>query len=115
MAPRRTQPRVEVLWWEGCPSTEEAVAEVKEAMAELHLDPDALELRAVRTDEDARRERFVGSPTVLVDGSDVEEPAADEPIGLSCRVYRRPDGTVSTRPDPAAVRRALEASLERIA
>ena len=50
-----------------------------------------IEHRLVRTEEEAERVSFRGSPTILIDGVD---PFAegDEPIGLSCRIYRTPDG-----------------------
>ena len=71
-------PRVEFLWWEGCPSHERALAELREAMARAGLDPDAVEVREVDTEEDAAREAFVGSPTIRIDGRDVQPPD-DEP------------------------------------
>jgi hypothetical protein len=100
------EPRVELLWWEGCPSTDEALAMVREEMAAVGLDPRALASREVATDADAEREEFVGSPTIRVDGRDVQ-PVPDEPIGLACRVYRLPDGRVSPLPDRAEVRQTL--------
>ena len=33
-------PRVEFLWWSGCPSWERGIAELREAMEELGLDPE---------------------------------------------------------------------------
>lgn len=99
-------PRVELLWWLGCPSWEEARQLVREEMAAAGLDPEELEVREVNTDEAAEREGFVGSPTIRVDGRDIQDPGA-EPIGLSCRVYRLRDGRISALPDPADVRDAL--------
>lgn len=100
-------PRVEVLWWEGCPSTPRALADLRAALAELGLDPEAIELREVRDDRQAAEERFVGSPTLRVDGRDVVAPGAEEPFGLACRLYHRRDGRVSPTPDPADLRAAL--------
>ena len=57
-------------------------------------------MREVRTDADAGRERFVGSPTIRVDGRDVQPPDG-EPAGLTCRVYRLRDGRISPLPDRA--------------
>jgi hypothetical protein len=82
-------------------------------MAGLGLDPEAVEVTQVETDLEAERERFVGSPTVRVDGRDVQAPG-DQPIGLTCRVYRRRDGRVSPIPDPADVRDALAAAIEGV-
>jgi hypothetical protein len=100
------EPRVELLWWEGCPSTDEALAMVREEMAALELDPDAIDVREVSTDAEARREEFIGSPTIRVDGRDVQ-PLPDEPIGLACRLYRTGDGRVSPLPDRTEVRQTL--------
>lgn len=45
----------------------------------------------VDTVEEAERVGFHGSPSILADGVDVfAEP--DAGVGLSCRVYRTPDG-----------------------
>ena len=99
-------PRVEFLWWEGCPSHERALAELREAMAAAGLDPEVVEVRHIGTEEDAAREQFAGSPTIRVDGRDVQS-SEDEPVGLTCRVYRLRDGRVSPTPDPADVHEAL--------
>lgn len=101
---------MEFLWWEGCPSWREALDDLKAALAEVGVDPDALELRHVDSDEQAERERFPGSPTIRVDGQDVV-PTNGDPIGLACRVYRLRDGRPSPTPDPADVRMALERAL----
>lgn len=105
-------PVVEFLWWRGCPSWEEALAELREEMRSLGLDPESVLVRHVDTDQEASREGFVGSPTIRVDGHDVQDPGA-EPIGLTCRVYRLRDGRIAALPDRADVRAALEAAAER--
>jgi hypothetical protein len=97
---------IELLYWEGCPSWPGAIEMVREEMAAAGLDPERLIVREITTDDEAKRERFYGSPTILIDGRDVQDPG-DNPIGLSCRVYRRTDGTVSPLPDPEDIRRLL--------
>jgi hypothetical protein len=101
--------RVELLYWDGCPSYPKALADLREAMAELGLDPDAVELRQVESEADAARECFVGSPTIRIDGADIA-PAEGEPYGLTCRIYHRRDGRISPTPDPADLRDALRAA-----
>jgi hypothetical protein len=98
-------PRVEFLWWSGCPSWERALSELREEMRTLGLDPGSIEVTEVATGADAEREEFVGSPTIRVDGRDVQP--TDEPAGLTCRVYRRRDGRVSPLPDRTDVRELL--------
>jgi len=104
---------VELLWWEGCPSTERALTEVREALTELGLDGTEVKSREVRTDDEAAQLGFLGSPTILIDGADLVPAADDEPIGLSCRVYRRRDGRISPLPDPDDLREALRRAAER--
>jgi hypothetical protein len=105
------QPTVEFLWWDGCPSSDEALAELREEMAALGLDPDAVEVREINTDAAAQREEFVGSPTIRVDGRDLQPPG-DDPVGLTCRVYRLRDGRISALPDRGDVRAGLVAAME---
>lgn len=104
-------PKLELLWWEGCPSTERALTELREAAAELGLESPDVEMREIRTDEEAAATGFVGSPTILVDGIDVVvDHGEDEVTGLTCRVYRRRDGRISPTPDPHDLRAALAAA-----
>ena len=107
-----TQPRVELLFWEGCPSHPAALADLRSAMGALALDGATVVVREVRTEDEAARERFIGSPTIRVDGVDVSDPG-DDPPALTCRVFRRRDGRISPTPDPADVRDALTRGLTR--
>ena len=95
--------KAELLWWEGCPSTEKALASLRQVLGEEGLDPDAVVMREMRTDADAERERFVGSPTIRIDGIEVA-PVEQEPAGLTCRVYRLRDGRISPTPDLEDIR-----------
>lgn len=100
---------VEFLYWEGCPSHPRALAELREAMSELGIDPEEVVVREVPSEAHAEQERFIGSPTIRVDGVDVH-PHHDEPVGLVCRVYRLRDGRFSPTPDPIDLREALVAA-----
>jgi hypothetical protein len=104
-------PAVEFLWWRECPSWERALAELREEMETVGLDPESVEVREIDTDEAAEREEFVGSPTIRVDGRDVQPDG--EPVGLTCRVYRLRDGRISPLPDRADVREALDLAVRR--
>ncbi len=97
---------MELLWWTGCPSTEEALSELREEMTAAGLDPESIVVREIADEAEAERAGFVGSPTIRVDGRDVVDPGG-EPAGLTCRVYRLSDGRVSAVPDRAVVRAAL--------
>jgi hypothetical protein len=106
--------RVELLWWDGCPSHPEALEQLQGVMRDHGLDPASVELVEIESDEQAQRERFFGSPTIRIDGEDLVPPGPGDPVGLSCRVYRLRDGRPSPIPDAedlrAAVRRHAHAT-----
>jgi hypothetical protein len=104
-------PRVELLWWAGCPSRQRAIELLRDELARAGLDPERLVVREIRDEAEAARERFPGSPTILVDGRDIQAPR-DRAAGLTCRVYRLRDGRISALPDPADVAAALTAAIE---
>jgi predicted Zn-dependent protease len=104
--------RVELLFWAGCPSHETALRELRAALAQEGADADAVDVREVMTEADAVGGGFVGSPTIRIDGIDVQ-PEPNEPLGLTCRVYKRRDGRFSPTPDPADLRDAIRRARAR--
>ena len=102
--------RVELLWWDGCPSHPEALESLRQVLAAEGLDPGAVMLREVVSDEDAAAQRFPGSPTIRIDGEDVVPTGEAEPFSLTCRVYRLRDGRVSPIPDLEDLRAAVRAA-----
>jgi len=98
---------IELLYWEGCPSHPQALAELREALAGLgHPDAEVV-VHAVETEAEAADLGFCGSPTIRVDGADPVPPAPGEPTGLTCRVYRLADGRYSPTPDAGLLRDGL--------
>src|SRR5918997_4730073 len=98
--------RVELLWWEGGPSYPDTLEDLKRVLREEGVEA-SVDLVEVETDEQARSERFPGSPTVRIDGEDALPAADGEPFSLTCRVYRLRDGRVSATPDPEDLRDAV--------
>ena len=98
---------IEFLFWEDCPSHPEARRLLQEAISEAGVDAPVKEIE-VLTDEDAERLRFPGSPTIRVNGVDVD-PAGAAQMGtaLTCRVYRLEDGRFSPVPSKQMLLRAL--------
>jgi hypothetical protein len=91
--------KIELLYFDGCPSYAELLARLRELIADEGID-EQVELRRVESQEGAVRERFLGSPTLRIDGEDVDPTASGrEEFGFECRLYRTTDGLVRTPPD----------------
>jgi hypothetical protein len=97
---------IELLYWEGCPSYPEAQQLLDEVLAERQLEA-KVELRQVATDEEATELGFPGSPTIRVDGRDVDPGGAAARPALTCRIYLLPDGRVSPVPSREQIEEAL--------
>ena len=84
--------KVEVLYFEGCPTYVAAEETLRRVLAEKGIEAGVVELVAVNTDEEARRLRFPGSPTIRVVGRDLFPAPEREDWRLGCRVYATPKG-----------------------
>jgi len=83
--------RVTLRYFDGCPHWRTLYDRLRQALREEGLTDVEPVLDLVETPEDAEQLRFVGSPTILIEGRD-PFGGAEESFGLSCRVYRTPDG-----------------------
>ena len=100
------RPIVDVLYVEDCPNYPHTLALVQRVGTELGID---VEVRTTLIADQAAAEqaRFPGSPTVRVDGRDVEpgsEPPAEYTV--ACRLYRH-EHHFAGRPEERWVRDAL--------
>ena len=80
---------IALLYFDDCPNwkvADERLAAIAAERADLKVTR-----HLVDTPEEAERVGFHGSPSILVNGVDVFAEA-DTGVGLSCRVYRTPDG-----------------------
>ena len=101
--------RVDFLYWEGCPSHEEALERLRTVLREERVAA-AIAVTRVETEEDARALRFPGSPTIRIDGQDIQPPEHAADGRLTCRLYVLEDGRPSPLPSSAMIRRAVRAA-----
>lgn len=97
--------KIELLYWEDCPSYGETLSRLREVLAEEGLDA-RVDMVHVGTDERAVALKFPGSPTIRVDGTDLF-PVSEEVFGLTCRVYHTDDARVTPLPTKEMIRQAL--------
>ncbi len=101
--------QIQFLWWEDCPSHPEAWQRLQQVLEELQPDVD-VERIEVLTDADAERWHFPGSPTILVNGQDIDPHAPKLPARLTCRLYYTEEGRPSPYPSIEMITRALIAA-----
>ena len=91
--------RVEVLYFDGCPNHDVVLPRRREQLAAAGISA-GIELVLIRDDTEALRHRFLGSPTIRIDGEDVEPGASDrEDYGLKCRLFATSEGMRGTPSD----------------
>lgn len=79
--------KIEILYFEGCPNHKPAVDLAREVVRNLGLDAEIREVE-VMGPEDAAKLRFLGSPSIRIDGVDVEPSARSRTdFGFACRTY----------------------------
>jgi hypothetical protein len=90
---------IELLYFDGCPSHEAFEPRLRALIAEAGLDVQ-IRPRRVESDAAAESERFLGSPTLRVDGVDIDPGAGDRSdYGLKCRLYPTEQGLRGAPPD----------------
>jgi proline dehydrogenase len=99
--------RIELLVTPDCPHAGRARAVLERVAAEEGI-PVRVRTVIVRSLEDAESSDFRGSPTIRVDGSDVDPAGATLPVNLGCRVYAGGDGAREGVPAEARIRAALK-------
>ena len=101
--------RIDFLYWRECPSYPEARALLRDVLETRGLEAEVVE-HEVTTNEEAERLGFPGSPTIRVDGRDVDQRGESARPALTCRIYHLPDGRVSPVPPRKQVEKALSSA-----
>ena len=97
--------RIELLYYPECPSHERVLELLRDALALEGIDA-PIEVIRIDTQQQAERYRFVGSPTIRIDGREVQ-PQPHLPYRLTCRAFLHEDGRLSPLPSLATLRAAL--------
>jgi hypothetical protein len=91
--------RIELLYFDGCPSHEAFLPRLHELLAQAHVQV-PVEQRRVESAAAAHSERFLGSPTLRVNEVDIDPGAGQRTdYGLKCRLYPTEQGLRGAPPD----------------
>jgi hypothetical protein len=100
--------KIEILYFDSCPSYKDAIANVKAVLKEKNLQAEILLIK-VEDEEKAEKVGFQGSPSVRINGKDVE--GRDEGFTFGCRLYRE-NGKPSTAPSKATISTKLDSLMQ---
>ncbi|MGD8621216.1 MAG: hypothetical protein PVI81_05715 [Anaerolineales bacterium] len=102
---------IDFLYYEDCPSHDDALERLRKV-----LDAERIEARIhvtkVETEQQAQELKFVGSPTIRIEGRDIDTPPEDAYYGLTCRAFRLENGRISPLPSETMIRSALASAKE---
>jgi hypothetical protein len=101
--------KIELYYFKDCPSFETAAANLKEALR-AEGQPEDILMVEVTSEEEVQRRHFIGSPTIRIDGVDLEGPQAEaKGYAFGCRIYWD-QGHTTGWPSVEQIRRALQAA-----
>ncbi|MEJ5361227.1 MAG: alkylmercury lyase [Spirochaetota bacterium] len=80
------QQSIQFLYFEGCPNATATLENLKQAMSELHLSFDLLQVINVDI-ESAIKYNFQGSPSILVNDIDIYTDSIPHSVHFTCRIY----------------------------
>ena len=76
--------KIEFLYFDGCPSHEQALRNLKDTLQSLGLETEPRSIR-VESPEAAKKLGFLGSPSIKINGVDLEQSVL--PASYTCRLY----------------------------
>lgn len=101
---------IELYYFDGCPTYTQALDNLIAALALERLAAD-VQLVRVRGSADAEEKRFPGSPTIRINGADVDPLPGAERYSYGCRVYEE-DGHRVIGPSVGRIRLAIQRERE---
>lgn len=106
--------KIQLLYFDGCPTYQKAYDQLCEVLAQEQIKAD-IEQIAIESEEEAYRHRFMGSPSILVNGEDIDQSvntSDKEKFGLRCRVYIV-DGIIQSTPGKKMIQAAIRRGKDR--
>lgn len=83
--------QIQFLFLKGCPNKEPALNLLRQVLQEKDLS-EKIEIIEIKSDEDAKKYKFLGSPSIQINGLDIEKERRNDPPSFGCRVYRTREG-----------------------
>jgi hypothetical protein len=101
--------KIEFLYFEKCPGYKPALSLLDQILLERDIEA-SIERIEVTSPELAVQHRFLGSPSIRINGKDIEGGEEASEYGLKCRIYL---DTGSGVPSEVVLRKALQKADKR--
>ena len=99
MSAAPSDPSIELLYFTGCPNHDAFLPHLRSLLRNAGINV-AVQTLEITNADDAHREHFLGSPTLRINGVDVDVAARERTdYGMQCRLYLTEQGTRGTPPD----------------
>mgnify|MGYP001313927524 CR=1 FL=1 len=102
--------KIELLYCDDCPNWQAVLEEINGLLA-AKSGEDKVDLILVSSIQEAERLQFPGSPTVRINGEDVDPEVPSSSFEMACRVYEV-DGKLTGRPPMEWIYAALDDAAE---
>ncbi len=103
---------IRFLYTEECQSHDEALRRLRQVLDDEGIKAE-IELVRVETFEEAKKLRYSGSPTILINGKDID-PLENCEYAPACRAYRLEDGRISPLPSISMIRNAVRSARDNL-
>ena len=102
--------KIEILYFKDCPSYKKAYELVEQIINENNVDA-KIEFVLITKDMDAEKLKFRGSPTILIDGKDIDS-GTKESFGFGCRLYDTKKG-LQPYPTKEMIQKTVDSAYKR--
>lgn len=86
-----TKPKIEMLYFEDCPNWVYGLENLNSALKDEGMHDVDIQLVLINNEEDATKEKFLGSPSFHINGQDLW-PEERTTYQVACRVYHTEEG-----------------------
>jgi hypothetical protein len=101
--------KIRFLYFKGCPNVEPALNLLKEVLKEKGIEEE-IEIIEVKSEEEAIKYRFLGSPTIQINGLDIERERRNDFPTMGCRIYKTKNG-YSGIPPKELIEKAIDEAM----
>ena len=103
--------KIELFYFDGCTAYQTALKYLEELIQEKNLDA-AVKMIKIEGDQQALASRFLGSPSIRINGLDVE-PGAEKikDFSMRCRLYLE-DDEMSEWPSKKMIAQAIDSAIK---